>query len=84
MQGNRSAICYSITRYNLLIDLEAEYATFGRNVAYGLEDLVLVNRKMEQEIKKIILDHNRGGITKKAPTSLFSAPLPASILAFKA
>lgn len=69
----------SIDRYNVLIELEAEYAKIGRNLTYGYDDLRNANNKINTGLKKVILDHARAIIPKKAPGSLFTAPLPASI-----
>lgn len=71
--------CSSIDCYNHLIELEAEYATFGRNLAHSLEDLTAANRSFQEEIQKGIEKHDRGSIVKRMPASLLPTKLPASI-----
>jgi hypothetical protein len=72
----------SIDRYNHLIELEAEYASFGRSLIHGLDDLTTANRNIHSEIEKIIATHNRSSVVKQVPSSLFASKLPSSIKRF--
>lgn len=81
--GNGRSSLHSIEHYNTLIDLEAEYATFGRNIIHGFDDLVRADQSIRDEAKKIIETHDRSTLSKEMPATLFSSSLPASILKFK-
>ena len=75
-------VFFSIDRYNHLIELEAEYASFGQTLTRALEDLGAANRNIRVDVEKIIQAHDRNPIVKQAPASLFSAKPPASIKRF--
>ncbi|CCL98019.1 uncharacterized protein FIBRA_00012 [Fibroporia radiculosa] len=68
----------SAKHFNGLIDLEAEYATFGRTVMAGFEDLLALDRDICEHLTKKIEVHDRSSLSKKFPPTLL--PLPASIL----
>ncbi|KAF7796768.1 hypothetical protein EIP86_007951 [Pleurotus ostreatoroseus] len=73
----------SVDRYNQLIDLEADYATFGRKLIHGFEDLIKTQEGLNTTIRKNLETHDRGTLSKKMPTSIFKTQLPASIMKFK-
>ncbi|GJE97964.1 hypothetical protein PsYK624_141860 [Phanerochaete sordida] len=72
----------SIDHYNQLIELESEYASFGRSLVHGLDDLTAANRSTHTEIQNIIQALNRQSIVKQVPTSLLPPKLPTSIQRF--
>lgn len=74
---------FSIDQYNHLIELEAEYASFGRKLSHALDDLTVANRNVHTDIEKIIQAHDRGSIVKHIPKSLFGGKLPASIQRYR-
>jgi len=80
LENMRSA---SVRKFNSLIKLEEEYATFGRNIKSGLADLVKTNQAATEDIRKVIEGHDRGSLIKHMPKSLFNGPFPQSILSFK-
>ncbi|KAI0957280.1 hypothetical protein AcW1_005724 [Taiwanofungus camphoratus] len=65
----------SVTQFNQLIDLEAEYAKSGRAVANGLEDALKVNQYLCGELTKIIEGHDRHTMSKKMPACI-APPVP--------
>ena len=73
----------SIDRYNALIDLEAEYATFCRDLAHALEDLVDADTEACDRVRRAIEAHDRGTLAKKMPVSLFPTAIPTSVLNFR-
>lgn len=68
-------ILNSVTQFNQLIDLEAEYAKSGRAVANGLEDALKVNQYLCGELTKIIEGHDRHTMSKKMPACI-APPVP--------
>ncbi|KAJ3554816.1 hypothetical protein NM688_g2911 [Phlebia brevispora] len=72
----------SIDRYNALIELEADYATFGRNLTHSLDDVVRADQDLRDNIRKIVETHDRHTLSKKMPSSIFG-PTPASVTRFK-
>ncbi|TCD62256.1 hypothetical protein EIP91_007133 [Steccherinum ochraceum] len=73
----------SIERFNALIALESEYASFARNMNHSLEDLVKANSKSCDALKKAIQLHNSKA-NAKMPKTLFKGDLPPSIAHFRA
>lgn len=61
---------YSVAHFNQLVDLEAEYATIGRNLIHGTEDWVKVNQEICQELSSAVEVHDRGMLSKKFPATL--------------
>ncbi|KAI0073393.1 hypothetical protein K474DRAFT_1710728 [Panus rudis PR-1116 ss-1] len=72
-QGNNSA-----ERFNGLIALEAEYATFGRTLLQGFEDVAKVVQTGSAELKSCVEVHDRAS-KGKTPASLFPSTFPASL-----
>ena len=63
-------VAASVECYNGLVDLEQEYATFGRNMIHGTEDWVKVNREICKELAGALETHDRGMLSKKMPATL--------------
>ena len=58
--------------YNRLVELEAEYASAGREVVRGTEDWVGLNRTACVEIAGAVETHDRGTVAKRMPAALVS------------
>ncbi|KAI0717578.1 hypothetical protein C8T65DRAFT_737905 [Cerioporus squamosus] len=65
----------SVVNFNRLVDLEAEYATVGRNVIHGTEDWMKVNQEICRELSAAIETHDRSMLSKKMPATLVSVAL---------
>ncbi|RDX43083.1 hypothetical protein OH76DRAFT_1410522 [Lentinus brumalis] len=65
----------SVVNFNRLVDLEAEYATVGRNVIHGTEDWMKVNQEICRELSAAIETHDRSMLSKKMPATLVSLKL---------
>lgn len=65
----------SVDHFNTLIDLEAEYAKFGREITATYEDLFKSGNETCRELSKVIQDHDRHGLSKKFPSDLTPASL---------
>ncbi len=78
-----SSLRRSIDHYNRLIELEAEYATFGRNLIHGFGDVAKADHELSFSLRKNLEIHDRSTLSKKMPASVFGAALPASIMRFK-
>ena len=65
----------SVTHFNRLIDLEAEYATVGRNVLHGNEDWVKVNQQAHDILAAAVERHDRGTLSKQMPATLVTLKL---------
>ncbi|OBZ66573.1 hypothetical protein A0H81_13373 [Grifola frondosa] len=63
----------SVTHFNRLVDLEAEYANLGRKISNGFEDMVKINQDLYGNLAGVVEDHDRNMLSKKMPTSLFSS-----------
>ncbi|KZT02012.1 uncharacterized protein LAESUDRAFT_815615 [Laetiporus sulphureus 93-53] len=57
----------SVNHFNHLIDLEAEYAKFGRITTSGFEDMRKLNEEICVSIKKTIEGHDRSSLSKRMP-----------------
>jgi hypothetical protein len=66
----------SVGHFNRLIDLEAEYATRGRQLSEACEENVDINREICQYIQQKIEEHDQNSLAKKMPKTLTSRPLP--------
>ena len=64
-----------VTHFNKLIDLEAEYATVGRNVLYANEDWVNVNQQACDTLAVTVEKHDRGTLSKQMPATLITLKL---------
>ncbi|PIL36457.1 hypothetical protein GSI_00146 [Ganoderma sinense ZZ0214-1] len=65
----------SVTHFNRLIDLEAEYARVGRNVLHGNEDWVNVNQQVCDTLAAAVEKHDRGMLSKQMPATLVTLKL---------
>ncbi|KAM5540703.1 hypothetical protein V8D89_005734 [Ganoderma adspersum] len=65
----------SVTHFNRLIDLEAEYATVGRNVLYANEDWVNVDQQACDTLAAVVEKHDRGTLSKQMPATLVTLKL---------
>ncbi|CAL1703773.1 unnamed protein product [Somion occarium] len=74
----------SVERFNMLIGLEAEYATFGRSLTHVFHDLIKVGVSTNEDLKRMLELHDRTILGNKVPKSLFSGNLPQSIVKGKA
>ncbi|KAH9933688.1 hypothetical protein B0H21DRAFT_825760 [Amylocystis lapponica] len=63
----------SVGHFNRLIDLEAEYAKFGRSIIDGFEDMTRLNQEICGDLGRTVEDHDRNTMSKKMPVSLFPA-----------
>ncbi|KAI9059054.1 hypothetical protein FKP32DRAFT_1596702 [Trametes sanguinea] len=68
MQGQR------VEHFNMLVDLEAEYATAGRGLIQESEDWAKVNAELARGVKQVVEKHDRAALSKKMPTSLIVLP----------
>lgn len=82
--GLCSYVRYSVERFNMLIGLEAEYATFGRSLTHVFHDLIKVGVSTNEDLKRMLELHDRTILGNKVPKSLFSGNLPQSIVKGKA
>ncbi|RPD70368.1 hypothetical protein L226DRAFT_230828 [Lentinus tigrinus ALCF2SS1-7] len=65
----------SVVHFNALVDLEAEYATVGRNVIHETEDWIKVNQEICRELSAAVETHDRSMLSKKMPATLVSVKL---------
>ena len=65
----------SVVHFNSLVDLEAEYATVGRNVIHGTEDWMKVSQEICRELSAAVETHDRSMLSKKMPATLVSVKL---------
>ncbi|KDQ57838.1 hypothetical protein JAAARDRAFT_207297 [Jaapia argillacea MUCL 33604] len=65
----------SIGHFNRFVDLESEYAEYGRKFTNEYEDLLKVNQEICGQLRRTIQDHDRKSLVKAMPKTL-SAPLP--------
>ena len=65
----------SITHFNMLVDLEAEYATIGRNVIQGTEDFVKLNEQARVTLVAAVEKHDRSMLSKQMPATLITLEL---------
>jgi hypothetical protein len=69
----------SIEHFNLLVDMEEEYADYRRNVIDGLGDLSKTTQEICRYIAETIQDSNRNSFSRKVSNAFFTLPLPAII-----
>lgn len=67
----------SVCHFNTFLALETEYATYGRKLCNGYNDLLNANEQLSEYVDKTLMNHDRKMLTKKMPCSLFSSTLPA-------
>ncbi|KAF8877620.1 hypothetical protein BD779DRAFT_1556937, partial [Infundibulicybe gibba] len=67
----------SVDRFNTLIDLELEYASYHRKIIDGLEEFIKTTDDNSNKINDIIKNHDRHSLSKRFPASLFPTSLPA-------
>ncbi|KAL7281904.1 hypothetical protein ACG7TL_003370 [Trametes sanguinea] len=60
----------SVEHFNMLVDLEAEYATAGRGLIQGSEDWIKINGELARGVKQVVEQHDRVALSKKMPSSL--------------
>ncbi|KAI8984848.1 hypothetical protein BD414DRAFT_489438 [Trametes punicea] len=65
----------SILHFNKLVDLEAEYATTGRGLIRGIEDLREANEELGRNLTKAVEQHDRTTLAKRMPTNLMAVTL---------
>ncbi|KAJ3009534.1 hypothetical protein NUW54_g2748 [Trametes sanguinea] len=63
-----------VKHFNMLVDLEAEYATAGRGLIQESEDWAKVNAELARGVKQVVEQHDRAALSKKMPTSLIVLP----------
>ena len=66
-------IC-SVANFNRLIDLEAEYASFGRAASGSLEELCHANEEICCKIEETIKKNDRETVVGKMPAVLVEIP----------
>ncbi|KAH9936854.1 uncharacterized protein BXZ73DRAFT_76654 [Epithele typhae] len=65
----------SIEHFNRLVDLEVEYATYGRSIIHGTEDLAHLSHGICGELQAAIEKHDRGMLSGKMPPTLVDLDL---------
>ena len=70
--------CYSSERFNTLIALESDFASYARQLTHSLEGTVNANVRMCGTLKKMIQTHNSGA-GGKLPKAAFASNVPRSI-----
>ncbi|KAK7693089.1 hypothetical protein QCA50_002654 [Cerrena zonata] len=69
----------SIERFNLLIGLEAEYSSFGRDLKHTLDDVLKTSVSANDDLKGMLEKHDRSFLAGKVPQSLFTGGMPEHI-----
>ncbi|TFY62347.1 hypothetical protein EVJ58_g3922 [Rhodofomes roseus] len=64
----------SITHFNHLIDLEAEYAKLGRRLVNGYEQLSQEGQEICSGTTRMVADHDRGSLIPRMPVDLAALP----------
>lgn len=62
----------SIERFNILIQLEAEYSSLGRNLKHAFESFSKASASAEDDLKAMLEQHDRSFFVGKMPKSLFA------------
>ncbi|TFK42894.1 hypothetical protein BDQ12DRAFT_676967 [Crucibulum laeve] len=70
----------SVEHFNILVDLEEEYAVHSRRLLVGVDNFQKASQDVFQCVGDIIQDHNRRSLCKKFPTKLFAKPLPTFVV----
>jgi len=60
--------------FNILVDLEEEYAAYHRKIILGIDDMQKSAEVMSNALGQIIQHHDRRSLSKKLPTSMFTLP----------
>jgi len=64
----------SVTHFNHLIDLEAEYAKLGRALAGGYEQLLREGQDTRSGLARMVGEHDRGSMIQRMPVDLAAIP----------
>jgi len=74
----------SIERFNILISLESDFASYARRMTQALDELLTANARSSEMLKKMIQTHNANA-GMKLPKSVFRASsLPPNISKYRA
>ncbi|KAF7323918.1 hypothetical protein MKEN_00613200 [Mycena kentingensis (nom. inval.)] len=60
--------------FNILVDIEDEYATYHRKIIAGFQDMQQTTAIMSKALGQVIQQHDRRTLAKKIPPTLFSLP----------
>ncbi|KAF7323907.1 hypothetical protein MKEN_00612100 [Mycena kentingensis (nom. inval.)] len=60
--------------FNVLVDIEDEYATYHRKIIAGFQDMQQTTAIMSKALGQVIQQHDRRTLAKKIPPTLFSLP----------
>jgi hypothetical protein len=69
---------FSVTHYNALVTLEAEYAAFNSRIAAKYSEALQATGKIQDTLSKAVQEHDRHSLSKKFPRVL--PGLPRSML----
>ncbi|KAJ7207111.1 hypothetical protein GGX14DRAFT_698269 [Mycena pura] len=64
----------SEAHFNILVDLEEEYAAYHRKIILGIDDMQKSAEVMFNSLGQIIQHHDRHTLSKKLPVTLFTLP----------
>jgi hypothetical protein len=64
-----NAVC-SVNHFNELVDLEKEYAAYGKRIFNSLDEICRFNEEIDQQLTHTIQDLDRNSLSKKLPASL--------------